>query len=591
MSSTLATTGLACLLFAEVAHAEPVPVQVVQTDGAWELRRDGKPYLIRGAGGTGSLEKLAAAGANSLRTWGIDDTTGDLLNRAHRLGLTVTIGIWLGHERHGFDYDDPAAVAKQLATARDAVLAHRDHPALLMWGVGNEMEGFAEGDNPKIWAAVNEVAAMIKEIDPLHPTMTITAELGGARVASVRDLCPAVDVHGINAYGGGASIPARYRELGGQKPYVLTEYGPPGAWETGKADWGAPYEATSTQKAEAYANTWERGILGAPGLSLGGYAFTWGFKMEATATWFGLFLPNGNTLNAVDTLTELWSGSPPTDLSPAVTPLTIVGATQRKPGAEIDVSWTVTDPEGAPVSVTWALRRESGEYLTGGDTRPMIPNIPDAILRSTPQNARVRLPEFPGPYRLFATATDTSGHAATANVPVLVTGESRTPLPMSVYEDSPADSPWAPSGWMGNTQGLAFNGEYQTGCHQHNCLEIIYSAKDQWAGVAWQNPPNNWGDAEGGLDLTGAKALEFWARGAEGGEHISVSMGLIESGKPHPDSAIVGREGVVLKSTWKRYRIPLRGEDLSSIKTAFVVTLAGRGRPKVVYLDGIRFID
>ena len=30
------------------------------------------------------------------------------------LGLAVIVGHWLGHERHGFDCDDPAAVSAQL---------------------------------------------------------------------------------------------------------------------------------------------------------------------------------------------------------------------------------------------------------------------------------------------------------------------------------------------------------------------------------------------------------------------------------------------------------------------------------------------
>ena len=73
---------------------------------------------------------------------------------------------------------------------------------MLIWGIGNEMEGFDSGDDPAIWSAVNEVAAMVKELDPLHPTMTVTAEIGGGRVMSVRDRCPAIDIHGIISYGG-----------------------------------------------------------------------------------------------------------------------------------------------------------------------------------------------------------------------------------------------------------------------------------------------------------------------------------------------------------------------------------------------------
>ena len=105
--------------FGGQAMAEAIPVELQKTDDGWQLRRNGKPYFIRGAGGSGaSLEQLAAAGGNSVRTWGADDID-DLLDEAHARGLTVTVGIWLGHERHGFDYGDRRQVREQLERARE----------------------------------------------------------------------------------------------------------------------------------------------------------------------------------------------------------------------------------------------------------------------------------------------------------------------------------------------------------------------------------------------------------------------------------------------------------------------------------------
>ena len=90
--------------------------------------------------------------------------------------------------------------------------------ALLLWAVGNEMEGYEEGSNPKIWKAVNDIAAMIKELDPNHPTMTVTADIGGGRIKSINELCPDIDIHGVNSYGGAPSLLDRYRAAGGTKP-------------------------------------------------------------------------------------------------------------------------------------------------------------------------------------------------------------------------------------------------------------------------------------------------------------------------------------------------------------------------------------
>ena len=254
--------------------AEAIPVELKATEQGWQLLRGGEPYFIKGAGGSGSLEQLAAAGANSVRTWGADNV-GPLLDEAHALGLTVTVGIWLGHERHGFDYNDETQVREQLERAREAVLRYKDHPAVLLWGIGNEMEGFENGDNPVIWKAVNDVAAMVKELDPHHPTMTVTTFVHGERIEYLHKRSPAIDIHGVNAYGGASIVAERLREGGATKPFVLTEFGPVGSWEMPKTEWGAPYEQTSTDKAKFYKQSYEQGVVAEPGFALGSYAFLW----------------------------------------------------------------------------------------------------------------------------------------------------------------------------------------------------------------------------------------------------------------------------------------------------------------------------
>jgi hypothetical protein len=438
---------------------------------------------------------------------------------------------------------------------------------------------------------VNEVAAMVKELDPLHPTMTVTAEIGGGRVMSVRDLCPAIDIHGINAYGGAPSLAERYRKAGGTKPYVLAEFGPVGPWEAGKTAWGAPLEQTSTEKAAFYRHAWEHAVAGAPGLALGAYAFNWGFKMEATSTWFGMFLDDGARLGPVDAMTELWSGAPPNDRAPTVEPLVLDGEPEVEPGARLRVTAEIADPEGGPLRARWVLRPESGDYLTGGDFRPVLPDIEGAILKGRVDGAQVRMPREPGAYRLFLYAYDEAGNAATANIPLRVKGEVRTPLPLYVYHDGFEGMPWAPSGWMGSTESLSLDGAHAENCHAGKaCIKLHYTGEFSWVGVAWQHPANNWGSQDGGYDLTGAKYLELWARGEFGGERVSFGVGLLGEDTAHPDSGKTSVEGIILDREWRRYRVPLRNVDLSSIKTGFVVTLSGERGPVTVYLDSIQFV-
>jgi hypothetical protein len=589
---TARCTALALVFTGAVlASADPIKVELVENEGRWQLLRAGKPYFIRGAGGSGSLEALAAAGANSVRTWGADDLE-PLLDKAHALGLSVTVGIWLGHERHGFDYDNGFQVSEQLAAAEAIVRRYKDHPAVLLWGVGNEAEGFDTGDNPAIWRAINDVAAMIKRIDSDHPTMTVTAEIGGGRVRYLHEESPAIDVHGINSYAGALSLLKRYREAGASKPFVLTEFGPRGTWESATTKWNAPLEPTSQEKADLYRQHYAAAVeSSADHLALGAYAFLWGHKMEGTTTWYGMLLPDGTPLAAADAMQEIWSGQPPATRAPIIEPLIANGDTTLDPGERIAVETSMRSVGGKDLQATWTLYPESNGQLTGGDYRPVPPIVDKSIIASDTKAAIVRMPDEPGAYRLMVEARDSTGKAATANLPLLVRGEPRMRLPAYVYQDGLDGTLWAPSGWMGDLDALSLEGQDTSNPHEGEAsLRVELGKNTLWAAIAWQNPPNNWGDQDGGYNLTGASALELFARGQVGGEKVTFGVGLLGREKDHPDSVIVSSDDMRLTTEWQRVTIPLRGKDLTSIKTGFVITLFGGPSTTTVYLDTIRFI-
>ena len=577
------------------AETKPVPVKIVRENEAFHLLRDGKPYFIKGAGGDGSKPGLQKLGANSFRTWGADNL-GKQLDEAQQLGMTVTIGIWLGHTEHGFNYNDAKQVADQYEKAKEAILKYRSHPALLMWGIGNEMEGYDKGDNAAIWSAVNNIAAMAKKLDPNHPTMTVIAEIGGDKIKSINRLCPDIDVVGINSYGGSPSLAKRYTDIGGVKPYVVTEFGPPGTWETGKNAFNMTPELTSTEKAERYRKTWKEAIAGQK-FSLGGYAFTWGNKQEATATWFGMLLPDGYRLGAADALQEVWTGKTPAHRCPNLDSLKITGSDQVEAGATIEAALETNSPDGDPLKVEWLLSGE-GKHLTSGDTEPVPTTYKDAVVESDLKHAKVKMPKFGGNYRLFAYVRDTHGGAAVANVPILVRGGGDAPapvataakLPLTVYAEGGTAAPFAPSGYMGNSAAVKMNEASTEKPHSgKTCLKVEYTAKDNWAGVAWQDPANDWGDKAGGANLTGATKLTFWARGEKGGESVAFLCGLIGKEKAFFDTAQAKLPVTGLTKEWKQYTIDLTGKDLSRIKTGFGWTLAGSGEPITFYLDDIRY--
>ena len=243
------TIASALMIVASPLMAQPTNVTLEETKQGWQLKRDGEPYYVNGAGGQASVELLSQCGGNSNRTWGVDDVEATLrhLDEAHANGVSVALGIWIEHERHGFDYNDKKALQKQMDLTLSHVKRLKDHPAILVWGIGNEMEG--SGANATIWKHLEEIAQQVKKEDPHHPVMTVVAELGGEgeKVKAFHEHCPSIDILGINTYGGTDSIPSRYRSAGGTKPYIVTEFGPNGPWEVGQNSIGAVEEPTSTQ--------------------------------------------------------------------------------------------------------------------------------------------------------------------------------------------------------------------------------------------------------------------------------------------------------------------------------------------------------
>ena len=162
-------------------------------------------------------------------------------------------------------------------------------------------------------------------------------------------------------------------------------------------------------------------------------------------------------------------------------------------------------------------------------------------------------------------------------------------LPLVLYADG-AMGPYAGSGWMGDSKSLAVDEKCTTNPHGGtSCMKCQFNAATGFGGIAWQNPANNWGDQAGGLNLSGAKKLTFWARGDEGAEVVSFKLGILGAEKKFPDSDHAELPDVALTTDWKQYSIDLTGKDLHRIETGFVWVLAANGKPVTFYLDDVQY--
>ena len=217
---------------------KPSKVELKKQSQHYQLSVDGKPFYIKGAGlELGSIKSLADYGGNAFRTWRVEngEKSGlEILDEAHKHGLMVCMGLDVARERHGFDYSDKQAVAQQLAAIEQDILALKDHPALLMWGIGNELN--LRHSNPKVWNAVDDISKMIHRLDPNHPTTTMLAGAEPEVIKLVVARCPDLDLLSFQLYGEIDQLPDYLSQSGFSGAYTVSEWGATGHWESACTD-------------------------------------------------------------------------------------------------------------------------------------------------------------------------------------------------------------------------------------------------------------------------------------------------------------------------------------------------------------------
>ena len=394
--------------------------EIIKTNDGFQLLRNGSPYYVKGAGGDSHLGVLKSIGGNSIRTWGTDNAQ-EILDEAHDHGISVCLGLWVGHERHGFDYNDEYAITAQLESFKNDILKYKDHPALLMWAVGNEVDLFYK--NFRVWNAIEDIAKMIKELDPNHPTMTVTAGIDPAEVFMIRTYCPSIDILGVNTYGGIQHLSDAVKKYGWNKPYMVTEWGPYGHWESPMTTWGVAIEATSKEKA-IFRDSAYKYISKDLSLCLGSYAFLWGYKQEQTPTWYGIFTKSGDATQSIDVLNNYW-GRSDRNKAPILHNFFLNGKDKKesikvKRGRSCVFTFDVTDANNDSLAYEFQLLPESTDKKAGGDFEKSPEPIYFDVAEYSDNKVIIVAPSKSGPYRFFIYIRDNNKNVATANIPFYV---------------------------------------------------------------------------------------------------------------------------------------------------------------------------
>jgi hypothetical protein len=162
------------------------------------------------------LALMRAAGVNTVKVYLAPDRA--VLDTCLANGVLAVVTVMV---RAGDDY------AAQVMTLRD-------HPAVLMWLVGNEwnrnqLYGTCSGD--ACYAVVNDAARAIKRLDPAHPVATSFSPAGELPADADMRRLDGVDVWGLNVY----SQPGFFGRFDGwlrlvqasgvRRPFFFSEYG------------------------------------------------------------------------------------------------------------------------------------------------------------------------------------------------------------------------------------------------------------------------------------------------------------------------------------------------------------------------------
>ncbi len=574
-------------------------------NGNWELLVDGKPYEIKGVtfGFDNDIDNydvhfkdLKNLGVNTIRTWATGKNTTKLLDAAHENGIKVMVGIWMRHGRPGMEDDDSFNYLENTQGKEDmyqdalnVVETYKNHPAVLTWGIGNEVYLNTATDEEKIAYSqlLERICSAIKQNDPIHPTTSVEAWTFG--LDWWQKYVPSLDIYGLNSYGPGVNLLAvelDKKEI--DKPYIVTEFGVTGEWDIKQEINGVKVEPSDNQKYDAILNGYNNWIQNKPA-NLGVFVFHYATGNEFVAPW--LFTHYNNmTRPQYWAIREAFKSKIPINNVPEIKLFNLRNST-IKSGTWIPVDLDVTDKENDSLQVSFSYNQRTG-------SRKRRDQINALQYRGNIFNGyEIQVPKEDGSIKVYAIVKDTYNNVGIASTGIIVMDEDaknrkylvpKVSLPFYVYKDGEND-PYAATAFMGNYKAMTVDTQHKSIVHSgHAALKISYKQEHDWYGLGVVDPANDWGEILGGYDVSGAKKFTFWAKASKKNVVATIGFGLIGKDKPFPDTAKKSVE-IKLTTKWKKYVISTKKLDLSCIRSGLTIFSSSFRSGQDIFIDDVVF--
>lgn len=180
------------------------------------------------------LPIIRKMGANTLRLWGWDNDADhtDFLNKMYNNGkdpIYLIASFWINAETN---ISSPEVRNQLKVDFRKMVAKHKNHPAILMWAVGNELNAQWKHDKNKmddLFSLIDEMAkeAHLEEGANYHPVTTTLVDANVTEtIATYDSKMTNLDVWSVQLYRGKdfGSYFKEYRTIS-SKPTAILEFG------------------------------------------------------------------------------------------------------------------------------------------------------------------------------------------------------------------------------------------------------------------------------------------------------------------------------------------------------------------------------
>jgi len=387
-------------------------------------------FHIKGVCGEGDYERLSSFGVNTVRGYTISspETMRAKLDEVHSYGMKMIVSEWMPHhgENKGdngstWDFDYEKSGDKLIADLLAKVEAIGDHPAILMWGLGNEVHL----DEPYL-RTINRMSEEIHKRFPHHLTSLTIINAEPHKLEKIKREAPDIDVLGLQSYSAGAVRGGiKNAEMHWKKPFYYSEFNGKGPWNFKNTDWGVALDETEPSRLGDLRQAYD--AIEASNLCLGSTVFIWGYTGVNRPTYFSLLLaedpakynestPKSDLLMTprAEHLAERFTGKPfAGNRAPLLTTLNFNEGKKSaviKAGGNIRVEVDAEDPEGDAVFYkAWFL-----------DTKSRKPTVASGPHEFKGSEGSLTAPSTPGSYLVMVYALDGNGGASASTLPLLV---------------------------------------------------------------------------------------------------------------------------------------------------------------------------